>query len=83
MEENIIIEAIQTLKTDFQHRYNEEPRFVKVPLWVKIKLRDYVQELLTNFNYKELDEKKEDFRIFNLLICPTITIQRLDEMEVF
>lgn len=82
MEEDIIIEVIQTLRTDFEYRYNEEPRFVKVPLWIFRKLKDYAQELLTNFNYEELDEK-EDFRIFNLLICPTITIQRLDEMEVF
>ena len=82
MEEIEIIETIKVLINDFQRKYNENPNYIKMPLWVKIKLREYCQNLLTSFNYEDIEEK-EDFRIFNLLICETITIQRLDEMEVF
>lgn len=82
MEELEIIETIKVLINDFQHKYNEKPNFIKMPLWVKTKLRKYCQSMLMCFNYEDIEEK-EDFRIFNLLICETITIQRLNEMEVF
>lgn len=82
MEEMEIIESIKLLINDFQRRYNEKPNYIKMPLWVKIKLKEYCKSMVTSFNYEDIEEK-EDFRIFNLLICETITIQRLEEMEVF
>jgi hypothetical protein len=81
---NEILRNIECLITGFQHRYDERPRYIKVPIWVLITLKDYAKELLTNFNYKELElEENEDFTVYGLKVCPTITIQRLDEMEVF
>ena len=82
MEEDIIIESINNLITGFQHRYNERPRYVKMPIWAEIKLKKYARQLWTNFNYNDLEEK-EEFRIFGLLVCGTIAIQQLGEMEVF
>ena len=84
-EANIILEEIETLITDFQHQYNERPRYVKVPLWVKRILIDYAKELLTNFNYKELEEleETENFKVYGLKICETIKINNIGEIEVF
>lgn len=83
MEEPVIIlRSIECLINGFMHIYDERPRYIKVPIWVLIKLKEYAKELLTTFNYKELEEN-EDFTIYGLKVCPTITIQRLDEMEVF
>lgn len=81
-ESDIILISIQTLISDFMHKYDERPRFIKVPLWVERKLKDYAKELLTNFNYSELEEK-EDFTVFGLKMCSTITICEINEMEVF
>ena len=77
-----ILRSIYTLIEDFEKRYNERPRYIKVPLWVKNSLIEYSKMLLTNFNYKELEEK-EEFIVFDLKVCETITIQTLNEMEVF
>lgn len=81
-EADIILRHIECLITGFQHKYDERPRYIKAPIWVLIKLKEYAQELLTNFNYNNLEEK-EDFTVYGLKICPTITIKRLDEIEVF
>ena len=79
---DIILRTIETLITDFMHKYDERPRYVKIPLWALRDLKDYAKELLTNFNFKELEEK-EDFTVFGLKVCETITIKSVDEIEVF
>ena len=82
-EEDEILRAIEdVLIPEFLEKYTERPRFIKMPIWASNKLREYAQEMLTNFNYKELDEN-EDFTVFGLKVCPTITIQAINEMEVF
>lgn len=82
-EEDEILRAIEgVLIPEFFEKYGERPRFIKMPICVSNMLREYAQEMLTNFNYKELDEK-EDFIVFGLKVCPTITIQAINEMEVF
>lgn len=81
---DIIIRSIECLINSFMHRYNERPRYIKVPIWVLTELRNYAKTMMTNFNYNVEDlEQKEEFTIFGLKVCETITIQRLDEMEVF
>lgn len=82
VEIDMIITSINCLIDNFYNRYNERPRYVKMPLWIKNELIEYSKAILTNFNYKEFDEK-EEFKILDLKICETITINRLDEIEVF
>ncbi len=82
VEGDIILRSIETLINDFMHKYDERPRFIKVPLWVERTLKDYASELLTNFNYSDLEEK-EQFTVLGLKMCGTITIKTIEEIEVF
>ena len=80
----LIIEILRNKINDFVKEYDEEPRYIKVPIWVLISLRDYAREMMTNFLYIEDElEEKNDFTFCGLKVCPTITIRSVEEIEVF
>lgn len=80
----LIIEILRNKINDFVEKYDEKPRYIKVPIWVLILLRDYAREMVTNFIYIEDElEEKDDFTFCGLKVCSTITIRSVEEIEVF
>ncbi len=74
------IEAIIESKIhNFVDRYNKYPKYLKLPLWIsnamKQKMKD-IQHLNLDYNLEALLYK-------DLVICETITISQLEEIEVF
>lgn len=55
-----------------------EPRYIKMPLWIKEALIKTMPE--TNIR---IDYIKEVFKYGNMIVCETITISRPEEIEVF
>lgn len=64
----IILKIIDAEINNFIETYHQRPRFIKVPLWVYCKMKKQYG-LATKYK--------------NLLICETISICNLEEMEVF
>lgn len=64
----IILKIIDAEINNFIETYHQIPRFIKVPLWVYCKMKNIYGSAI---RYK------------NLLICETISISELNEIEVF
>ena len=62
---------------DFIKKYMREPRYIKMPLWIKEALIKTMPE--TNIR---IDYIKEVFKYGNMIVCETITISRPEEIEV-
>lgn len=63
---------------DFINKYMREPRYIKMPLWIKDALIKTMSELNIKIDYIE-----EVFRYRNMRVCETITINKPEEIEVF
>lgn len=81
-EEDIILREIENKIPEYMEKYNERPKYVKLPLWTYFKIKDYAREMMTRFDYKELEED-ENFTVFGLKVCETPTIELIEEIEVF
>ena len=75
-EETRIIEEIDTKIYKFREKHNEHPNFIKIPLWCYELLKD---EIRSRFGGSVIRYNK----YCNCRMCPTITIQLIDEIEVF
>ena len=63
---------------DFIKKYMREPRYIKMPLWIKDALIKTMPESGIKIDYIE-----EAFKYRNMRVCETITISRPEEIEVF
>lgn len=63
---------------DFINKYMREPRYIKMPLWIKEALIKTMPESNIKIDYIE-----EVFKYRNMRVCGTITISRPEEIEVF
>lgn len=62
----------------FIEKYMREPRYIKMPLWIK-------EDLIKNMpksNIK-IDYIEEVFKYKDMQVCGTITISKPEEIEVF
>lgn len=74
-----IIKKIEKQKIKFYSEYFEKPQHVKMPLWCFEELKkQFAQNSNLFINYYT-----GDIMFKGLRICPTIAIQRIEEIEVF
>lgn len=71
--------AINNKIYDYIKKYNEYPKYLKLPLWISNCMKQSMQDY-TNFN---LDYNSELLKYRNLIVCETIAISQLEEIEVF
>ena len=62
----------------FIKKYMREPRYIKMPLWIKEALIKTIPE-----SGIKIDYINEVFKFRNMTICETITISKPEEIEVF
>ena len=63
---------------DFIKKYIREPRYIKMPLWI----REALIKTMPESNIK-IDYFGKVFKYRNMRICETITISTPEEIEVF
>lgn len=59
-------------------KYHNYPKYIKIPLWIFECLKQTTCEV----DFK-IDYKKEEFTLFNLKVCETVSIEKVEEIEVF
>lgn len=65
---------------EFIDKYDREPKYIKVPVWVYLKLCDVDTYLVR----RENSSKYKQVPIFlGLQVCETFTIDKIEEIEVF
>lgn len=63
---------------DFKKIYMREPRYIKMPLWI----REALIKTMPESNIK-IDYNEEVFKYRGMRVCETIVISRPEEIEVF
>ena len=70
---------IQNKMYDYYKKYHKEAKYVKLPLWLVQGLKYKMAEIQTlNIEYST-----GLIKWFNLCICETISIENIEEIEVF
>lgn len=71
--------AINNKIYDFIDKYNQYPKYLKLPLWISNCLKRNMNRIVQcNINYNSALVTYK-----NLIVCETITISQLEEIEVF
>ena len=78
IELNNLDKIINKKVVDFIKKYMREPRYIKMPLWIKDALIRNMPETNIRIDYSE-----EVFKYRDMRICETITITNPEEIEVF
>lgn len=64
---------------EYVNKYNKYPKYVKIPLWIS----HYMKKNMKEIEHYNLDYNTELLMYRDLIVCETITISKLEEMEVF
>ncbi len=64
---------------DFVEKYNQYPKYLKLPLWIS----NYMKQTMRNIQNLNLDYNTKLLLYRNLAVCETITISQPEEIEVF
>lgn len=78
MELSDLDKIIHKKVIDFISKYMREPKYIKMPLWIKEALINTIPKTNIKIDYIE-----KVFKYRNMKICETITISRPEEIEVF
>lgn len=78
---NKLTDIVSNLKWTYYIKYHQEPRFIKLPIWVYLLLRQYTHQLIGY--YEIVDEGKTIPTYMGLKICDTISIDNIKDIEVF
>lgn len=74
-----IIVVIQNKVHDYYMKYHTEPKYVKMPLWLVQGVKQRMAEIETlNIEYNT-----GLIKWFNLCVCDTVSIETIEEIEVF
>jgi hypothetical protein len=71
--------AINNKLKDFIDKYNQYPQYIKLPLWIS----NYMKQSIPMVTNLKIDYNDGFLRYRNLIICETISISQLEEIEVF
>ena len=63
---------------EYVAKYHNYPKYIKLPLWIFECLKQTMCEVDLKIDYKT-----EEFTFFNLKVCETISIEKVEEIEVF
>lgn len=64
---------------EYVNKYNKYPKYVKIPLWISRCMKKNMKEI----EHYNLDYNTELLMYRDLIVCETITISKLEEIEVF
>lgn len=64
---------------EYVNKYNKYPKYVKIPLWISHCMKKNMKEI----EHYNLDYNTELLMYRDLIVCETITISKLEEIEVF
>ncbi len=73
-----IIDYIERIGEEYELRYGT-PNYVKIPLWIFNALRVTKKMLCAYTGDDDVEVKK----IAGLTVCPTLSIEKIEEIEVF
>lgn len=71
--------AIKNKINSFVNKYDKYPKYLKLPLWIS----NCIKKEIKNMKHFNLDYNSEMITYRALIICETITIDNLEEIEVF
>lgn len=63
---------------DYVSKYYSYPKYIKLPLWIFECLKQTMCEVDLKIDYKT-----GEFTFFNLKVCETVSIEKVEEIEVF
>lgn len=63
---------------DYVSKYHSYPKYIKLPLWIF----DCLKQTMCEVDLK-IDYKTGEFTFFNLKVCETVSIEKVEEIEVF
>ena len=81
IEFKIIKGVIEEKAKVYFEKYGENPRFIKMPEYMLEVLKQKLIEITTC--HKRPYEDLEEFSFMGMKVCPTKSINMLDEIEVF
>ena len=64
---------------EYLNKYLREPKYIKIPLWVFDILKRRMKDISTFY----IDYQTERFTYKGFIICETISIEKIEEIEVF
>lgn len=78
---NRLTDIVSDLKWTYFEKYHIEPKFIKIPVWVYVLLRQYTRQLI---GYYEIAEEGKTIPTYmGLQICETKSIDKIEDIEVF
>lgn len=82
LDVNVLYEVIDRQASEFFGRYKCKPKYIKIPEWVYHVLRQgafgfFARPVGNGFGCKELD------RLFGYIVCETVSIEEIEDIEVF
>lgn len=70
---------IQNQINEYVNKYNKYPKYIKIPLWISYCMKKKMKEI----EHYNLEYNTELLMYRDLIVCETITISELKEIEVF
>lgn len=81
LEVDKLVCLVSDLKWKYFEEYHQEPRFIKLPIWVYVLLQRYSRQLI---GFNQINKDTTIIPTYmDLQICDTISINRLEDIEVF
>lgn len=71
-----LVTLVQELKWNYFEKYHKEPKYIKMPIWLVVLLRQHYMQLI---GYS--DDKIATYMGF--IICETYSIEYVCQIEVF
>lgn len=76
-EKELLDKTIDEKVINYIKKYKKNPKYLKIPLWIFVDLKQNYLRLI------KIDYLSGRFTYEGLYICETITIARIEEIEVF
>ena len=78
---DLLTKIVSDLKWNYFEEYHQEPRFIKMPIWVYVLLQQFTRQII---GFYERIENGETIPMYmGLQICDTRSIDKIEDIEVF
>lgn len=74
-----IKEIIEDKIVAYIYKFNQEPKYIKMPLGLVVYLKEEMQKIV-NFKIDYIDGL---IKYRGLIVCETISIEKIEDIEVF
>lgn len=76
-----LTEIVSDLKWQYFTTYHQEPKYIKIPIWVYVLLEQFSRQII---GFSERIEPEKMIPMYmGLQICDTISINEIEDIEVF